>query len=66
MIKYARSRDPGLDDLQKDLGELKQSEPGIPEYEVLIPRFKAYRNQLLVRFEGSARPWGIAARGGGR
>jgi hypothetical protein len=55
MIKYARSRNAGNTELRKELNEIREAEPGLPEYVTFIPKFKAFRNQLVVRFAGSAR-----------
>ncbi|MEA2447810.1 MAG: hypothetical protein QOK47_1447, partial [Actinomycetota bacterium] len=55
MIKYARSQNAGTEDLRAELRKLKDKNPGLPEYDAFTPGFKAFRNQLVVRFDGSAR-----------
>jgi hypothetical protein len=57
MIKYARSINAGSAELNRALDDVREAEPDIPTYEVFRPRFQAYENQLVVRFEGSARPF---------
>lgn len=55
MIKYARSKNAGALELTRDLKELKSSEPDLPPFSVFRPKFRAYENNLIVRFRGSAR-----------
>lgn len=55
MVKYARSVKPGVEDLRADLVALGNAMPQLPEFEVFRPKFQAYENSLVVRFEGSAR-----------
>lgn len=55
MVKYARSVKPGVEDLRADLVALRSALPELPEFEVFRPKFQAYENSLVVRFEGSAR-----------
>ncbi|MDQ3646469.1 MAG: O-antigen ligase family protein, partial [Actinomycetota bacterium] len=54
MIKYAFAQESGALDLKRAIGAADIE--GIPRYEVFKPRFGAYENELVVRFEGSARP----------
>lgn len=55
MIKYARSVNAGALELRRKLDAIAKAEPGLPPYEVFQPKFQAYENRLVVRFEGSAR-----------
>ena len=55
MIKYARARNAGNEELREGLSALRKRSPGLPEYDTFTPKFKAFRNQLVVRFDGSAR-----------
>ncbi|HEU4481164.1 MAG TPA: O-antigen ligase family protein, partial [Actinomycetota bacterium] len=57
MIKYARAREAGANDLRNDLEEVADANPGLPPYEAFAPKFKAFENHLVVRFAGSARAW---------
>lgn len=57
MIKYSRNRNAGLADLRERMAGFRAENPGLPKYDVFIPKFKAFRNQLVIRFEGSARQW---------
>jgi hypothetical protein len=55
MIKYARSVKAGNRELRKALGRLAERNPAIPEFDAFQPKFQAFENSLVVRFEGSAR-----------
>jgi hypothetical protein len=55
MIKYARSVKAGSRELNKALGRLAEKNPAIPEFDAFLPKFEAFENSLVVRFEGSAR-----------
>jgi hypothetical protein len=55
MIKYARSVKAGNRELKTALGRLAENNPAIPEFVAFQPRFQAFENSLVVRFEGSAR-----------
>ncbi|HEY7876356.1 MAG TPA: O-antigen ligase family protein [Actinomycetota bacterium] len=55
MIKYARSIKAGALELRREIDAVAADEPGLPAYEVFQPKFQAYENRLVVRFEGSAR-----------
>lgn len=57
MIKYARAQNAGNETLRRELAKLREKNPGFPEYAAFTPKFKAFRNQLLVRFDGPARPF---------
>ena len=56
MIKYARSTKGGAPDLRKELEALRKTTPAMPPFVVFRPKFKAFGTDLVVRFEGSARP----------
>ena len=56
MIKYARAIDAGSIELRRDLERLSSRTEGMPPFDVFRPRFQAYENSLVVRFQGSARP----------
>lgn len=60
MVKYARSIEPGGDELRDELRALGSSTPELPPFEVFRPTFRAYENSLVVRFDGSARPYAAA------
>ncbi|MFN2388445.1 MAG: O-antigen ligase family protein [Actinomycetota bacterium] len=53
MIKYAFANDSGARQLKRRL--VRARIEGIPDFEVFKPRFGAYENELVVRFDGSAR-----------
>ena len=55
MIKYARSSKAGSLELRRELLALQKRETGIPDFVVFQPKFRAFENQLVVRFSGSAR-----------
>jgi len=55
MIKYARSIKPGDAELQTKLKSLRGDNPDIPRFQVFRPKFAAYENSLVIRFQGSAR-----------
>jgi O-Antigen ligase len=57
MIKYARSIKAGALELRRKIDAVAADEPGLPAYEVFQPKFQAYENRLVVRFEGSVRPF---------
>lgn len=57
MVKYARSVKPGVEDLRSDLRGLSERAEELPSFEVFRPRFQAYESSLVVRFDGSARPF---------
>jgi O-antigen ligase/polysaccharide polymerase Wzy-like membrane protein len=57
MIKYARSINAGALELRRKLDRVAADQAGFPSYEVFQPKFQAYENRLVVRFEGSARPF---------
>ncbi len=55
MIKYARSVKAGSLELREKVNALAKENPELPPFEVFQPKFQAYENSLVVRFEGSAR-----------
>lgn len=55
MIKYARSVNAGSLELRRAVDEVADDAPELPAFEVFRPKFQAYENSLVVRFEGSAR-----------
>lgn len=58
MVKYTRARNAGAYDLRVKVKKLQKRESGLPDHQVFIPISGAYGGvNLLVRFEGSARPY---------
>ena len=57
MIKYARSVNAGSLELRRSVTGVAEANPGLPAFDVFRPKFQAYENSLVVRFEGSARPF---------
>jgi O-Antigen ligase len=57
MIKYARSINAGALELRRELERVARKTPELPAFEVFRPKFQAYENSLVVRFQGSARPY---------
>jgi O-Antigen ligase len=58
MIKYARAKNAGTTEVRKELATLRKSNPGLPPAEVLLPYFDGFdKVNIVVRFEGSARPY---------
>ncbi|HWL65962.1 MAG TPA: O-antigen ligase family protein [Actinomycetota bacterium] len=57
MIKYARSINAGALEKQREMERVQARTAGLPDFEVFRPKFQAYENSLVVRFEGSARPY---------
>ncbi|HYO61407.1 MAG TPA: O-antigen ligase family protein [Actinomycetota bacterium] len=55
MIKYARSVNAGSLELRRAVEEVAEANEELPAFEVFRPKFQAYENSLVVRFEGSAR-----------
>ncbi|HEX2296885.1 MAG TPA: O-antigen ligase family protein [Actinomycetota bacterium] len=55
MIKYARSVNAGSLELRRAVTRVAEANPDLPAFEVFRPKFQAYENSLVVRFEGSAR-----------
>lgn len=58
MIKWARAKESGAGQLRRELKALAREHPGIPPFDVFRPKFRGFDSTvLLVRFEGSARPF---------
>jgi hypothetical protein len=57
MIKYARSVKAGSIELRDKMARIAREIDGLPPFQVFRPKFQAYENSLVVRFEGSARPY---------
>jgi hypothetical protein len=57
MIKYARAKNAGVGEWRRDLRTLQAATPGLPTFEIFLPKFHVYDEYVLVRFEGSARPY---------
>jgi hypothetical protein len=57
MIKYARSINAGALELRRELERVARTTPELPAFEVFRPKFQAYENSLVVRFQGSALPY---------
>ena len=55
MIKYTPAKEAGAGELRKMLKGLERRTPQLPSFVVFRPRFKAFENHLVVRFDGSAR-----------
>lgn len=55
MIKYARSVNAGSLELRRAVTGVAEANPEMPPFAVFRPKFQAYENSLVVRFEGSAR-----------
>jgi hypothetical protein len=55
MIKYARSVNAGSLELRRAVDGVARANPELPPFEVFRPKFQAYENSLVVRFDGSAR-----------
>ena len=65
MIKYARSINAGSLELRQKMERVAVDNEDLPPFEVFRPKFQAYENSLVVRFQGSARPFEeeLSARG---
>jgi O-Antigen ligase len=57
MIKYVRSSKAGAPALRDAVEGVREAHPSLPPADVFKPKFQAWRQSLLVRFEGSARPF---------
>lgn len=55
MIKYARSVNAGSLEVRRAVTDVAEANTELPVFEVFRPKFQAYENSLVVRFEGSAR-----------
>jgi hypothetical protein len=56
MIKYGLSKNAGAREFRNKMIAFANDRPDVPEFEVFLPRFRAFENHIVVRFEGSARP----------
>ena len=54
MIKYTPAKEAGAGELRQELKALESRAPGLPPFVVFRPRFKAFENHLVVRFDCSA------------
>ncbi|MBA2273196.1 MAG: O-antigen ligase family protein [Actinobacteria bacterium] len=57
MIKDEKSSKGGGLELKRDIDSLAERDPRLPAFEVFQPRFRVFPKKLIVRFQGSARPW---------
>jgi len=57
MIKDEKSSKGGGLELKREIDALAERDPRLPAFEVFQPRFRAFPKKLIVRFQGSARPW---------
>lgn len=57
MIKDEKSSKGGGLELKREIDSLAARDPRLPAFEVFQPRFRAFPKKLIVRFQGSARPW---------
>ncbi len=57
MIKYARSINAGSLELRQKMDRFAADNEELPPFEVFRPKFQAYENSLVIRFQGSARPY---------
>ena len=55
MIKYGLSKKAGAREFRSRMERFAERTPGLPMFEVFLPKFRAYENSLVVRFNGSAR-----------
>ncbi len=57
LIKWARSSRAGAGELRARLDRFARDHHSLPPFQVFEPKFQAFGNQLIVRFEGSAAPF---------
>lgn len=55
LIKYGRSTKAGAREFRAEMERFAEAHPDLPPFEVFLPKFQAYENHLVVRFDGSAR-----------
>lgn len=55
MIKYGLSSKAGSRELRQEVDDLTRETPQLPGFEVFLPKFRAFENHIVVRFDGSAR-----------
>jgi hypothetical protein len=56
MVNYVRAVESGAGVLRATLTRARERNPEMPPFAVFKPRFKTFPRELVVRFEGSARP----------
>jgi hypothetical protein len=56
MIKYGLSSKAGAREFRNKMNAFAKDRPELPDYEVFLPRFRAFENHIVVKFAGSARP----------
>lgn len=57
LIKWARSVQAGAGEVRGDLDRFAKTHEGLPPFKVFRPKYQAFTNHLVIRFEGSARPF---------
>ena len=57
LIKWARSVNAGAGELRSGLTRFAEQHPDLPPFKVFRPKFQAFENHLVVRFDGSATPF---------
>ena len=58
MLKYARSSKGGAKEFRAELERAARDMPGLPSFEVFLPKFQAFdTTNIVVRFDGSARAY---------
>lgn len=57
MIKWARAKNGGVGETRRALRAFRADNPGLPAASVFLPKFRAYNSSVVVRFDGSARPY---------
>jgi hypothetical protein len=56
LMKYARSSKGGAKEFRALLEKFATTHPGLPPFEVFLPKFQAYdTTNIVIRFDGSAR-----------
>jgi hypothetical protein len=57
MIKYGLSSKAGARELRNEVSRWLEQNPEVPSAAVFLPRFRTFENHLVIRFDGSARPF---------
>ena len=57
MIKYGLSSKAGARELRNGVTQWVEDNPEVPGATVFLPRFRTFENHLVIRFDGSARPF---------
>jgi hypothetical protein len=58
LIKFARTKDSGERELESSIEQLATQKPDLPESETFVATLDSFGdNKLIVRFDGSARPF---------